>query len=103
MNLKVQLGDVVLPPGHLLLQLSDSAQQLPLLQDNVAWWVQEATGPLSKGFYDTFTKQNKMNSLLQVHLLKKRSTKEMLHPNFASWQHVAFVDLQANKISLRDF
>lgn len=33
-NLEVQLGDVVLPPGHLLLQLGDPAQQLALLQDN---------------------------------------------------------------------
>lgn len=38
-NLKVQLGDVVLPPGHFLLQLSDPAQQVTLLQDNGARWV----------------------------------------------------------------
>lgn len=31
-DLEVQLGDVVLPPGHLLLQLGDPAQQLALLQ-----------------------------------------------------------------------
>lgn len=35
-DLQVQLGDVVLPPGHLLLQLGDPAQQLALLQDSGA-------------------------------------------------------------------
>ena len=30
-DLVVQLGDVVLPPRHLLLQLGDAAQQLALL------------------------------------------------------------------------
>lgn len=31
-DLAVQLSDVVLPPGYLLLQLSDAAQQLTLLE-----------------------------------------------------------------------
>lgn len=31
-DLAVQLNDVVLPPGHLLLQLGDASQQLALLE-----------------------------------------------------------------------